>query len=78
VATPARDVAAPARPPAEPAEQPADSDVIVEYCGTAAALLHHAVSGRRYTFSPARRARRVSARDAAQLLLDEDFRLPQQ
>jgi hypothetical protein len=74
-----RDVVAPAPPappPIEQEEQSAVSDVIVEYCGSAVALLHRAVSGRHYTFSPARRARRVSAQDAARMLLDEDFRLP--
>lgn len=65
-------------PPVEEDEQSAASDVIVEYCGDAPALLHRAVSGRLYTFSLARRARRVSLRDAAQLLLDQDFRLFQQ
>jgi hypothetical protein len=68
VATTAQRETAPVPPP----------DVVVEYCGDATALLHRAVSGRLYTFSSARRARRVSPRDAALLLLDQDFRLLQQ
>jgi hypothetical protein len=58
--------------------QSAASDVVVEYCGDAPAVVHRAASGRLYTFSLARRARSVSAHDAAQLLLDQDFRLLRQ
>lgn len=74
-AVPPRDVEP---PPVKQEMQSAVSEVIVEYCGSAVALLHRAVSGRRYTFSSARRARPVAARDAAQMLRDEDFRLPRQ
>jgi hypothetical protein len=55
-----------------------DDDLLVEYRGTAAALLHRAVSGRVYTFSLARRVRSVPADDATQLLLDPRFQLHQQ
>jgi hypothetical protein len=59
----------------EEGERPAASDVAVEYRGDAPVVLHRALSGRLYTFSPARRVRSVSARDAPALLLDRDFRL---
>lgn len=56
---------------------PAAAEVVVEYCGVAAVVLHRAVSGRSYTFSAARRTRSVSASDVADMLLDADFRLMQ-
>src|SRR5919198_2176003 len=65
-------VTTPTPPQTEPESA---SAVVVEYRGEQPVLLRGTTSGRLYTFSPARRARSVPARDAAQLLRNPLFRL---
>lgn len=53
------------------------ADLEVEYRGTEPILLRVAASGRAYTFSLARRVRKVPARDAERLAATPLFRLSQ-
>ncbi len=67
--TPPEAAARPARAPRH--EPEAASDLVVEYRGDTPVLLRAGGSGRLYAFSPARRLRRVPARDARQLLRNQ-------
>jgi hypothetical protein len=66
-----------AAPPAHEPDSHTGDDLEVEYRGTEPILLRVAASGRAYTFSLARRVRKVPALDAERLASSPLFRLAQ-
>ena len=66
-----------AAPPTRTPDPRSGDDLEVEYRGTEPILLRVAASGRAYTFSLARRVRKVPARDAERLASNPLFRLAQ-